>query len=28
MEEFAAVGFNQVAEETFLDYQYFLIFKP
>jgi ubiquinone/menaquinone biosynthesis C-methylase UbiE len=28
MEEFAAAGFDQVAEETFLDYQYFLIFKP
>lgn len=28
MEEFAAAGFTQTGEETFLDYQYFLIFKP
>jgi ubiquinone/menaquinone biosynthesis C-methylase UbiE len=28
VKEFAAAGFSQAGEETFLDYQYFLIFKP
>jgi len=28
VKEFTAAGFRQAGEETFLDYQYFLIFKP